>query len=196
MNLSQVCIADLRKSADELNELIYGTDLPYIAFAEDPEKDRAQLEKLAGRASEEKLSAEVPRIAGKVKVGGKDLVLYKKFPEKDGVIDMNKDYDKLPLLIQGSIFAADAVRAGNIKFDNRFEFLKEELFSIQFSEKNPKYHFINDVLYESERKSDEILSPPQSYEAGWYLEATEPAWQAICEGAKEDCSHIGAGAAA
>ena len=40
MKLSDVCIADLRLSADELNELIYETNKSYIVFDEDPERDK------------------------------------------------------------------------------------------------------------------------------------------------------------
>ena len=181
MKLSDVCIADLRASAEQLNELLYGTDCPYVVFAEDPDKDKAAIGQFLASCPEDAISPDVPRISGKVKVGGRAPLLYRKFPKENGVIDMGKDYDKVPLLLQGSVFSTAAVRAADIKFDERFEFLKEELFSIQFSEKYPKFYFIDKTVYESDRKSDEILSPPQSYEAGWYLEATEPMWEAISE---------------
>ena len=181
MNLSQVCIADLRKSADELNELIYETDLPYIAFAEDPDKDRSSIEKLVARCAKEGASADAVRISGKVSYGGEKLVLYGVFPEKSGVVDMNKDFNKCPVLLQGSIFRTDAIRSAGIKFDRRFAFIREELFSIQFSEKHSKYYYINDTVYDSSRKSDELASPPQAYKEGWYREVAEPAWNAICE---------------
>ena len=98
MNLSEVCIADLRLSADELNELVYGTERPYIVFAEDPE-DKTGLERFIAAVPQEALKSNVPRISGKSKfLDGankiRDLSLYRKFPDKSGVVDMTKDFDK------------------------------------------------------------------------------------------------------
>ena len=184
MNLSEVCIADLRLSADELNELVYGTERPYIVFAEDPE-DKTGLERFIAAVPQEALKSNVPRISGKSKfLDGankiRDLSLYRKFPDKSGVVDMTKDFHCVPVVLQASVFSTAAIREAGLKFDSRFEFLKEELFSVQFAEKYPKYYFINKHLYESKRKPDENLSPPQAYEAGWYLEAAKPLWDESC----------------
>ena len=185
MKLSEVCAADLRLSADQLNELIYGTDLPYIVFADDPDADQAALENFLAAIPQDAVKAGVPRIAGKVRFADKNLTLYRKFPDKSGVIDMAKDYHCVPVVIQGSVFSTAAVRETGLRFDSRFEFLKGELFSVQFTEKYPTYYFINKNVFESKKKSDEILSPPQSYEAGWYLECAAPAWDAICAAAED-----------
>ena len=184
MKLSEVCVADLRLSAEQLNELIYGTDLPYIVFAEDPE-DKTGLEHFLAAIPPEAVKDNVPRISGKSKFldGGnkvRDLSLYRKFPDKSGMVDMTKDFHCVPVVFQASVFSTAAIREAGLKFDSRFEFLKEELFSVQFSIKYPKYYFISKHIYQSKRKPDENLSPPQAYEAGWYLEAARPLWNEIC----------------
>jgi len=184
MKLSEVCIADLRSSAEQLNELLYGTDSPYVLFAEDPEKDRRAIERFVAGIPENVLSAAVPRAAGRVKFGETNPVLYSPFPSKDTVINMAKSYDQVPVFLQGSVFSTDAVRAAGIKFDERMEFLKEELFSIQFSVKNPEYYFLNGMVYESGRKSDELTSPPQAYQPGWYREM-DGLWNSVTEISEE-----------
>lgn len=191
MKLSDVCIADLNASAEELNKLMYETERPYIVFDEDPESNASQIGKLLSECEESLLTEEVPRITGKSKfLDGankvRDLTLYRKFPDKSGVVDMTADFHCVPVVLQGSVFSTAAIKAADLKFDSRFEFLKEELFSILFSERYPKFYFISKHVYASKRKPDENLSPPQAYEAGWYLEAAKPAWDVICEAAKAD----------
>ena len=189
MKLSDVCIADLRLSADELNELIYETNKSYIVFDEDPERDKAELERFIAAMPNKAVSDGIPRIAGKSKfLDGankvRDLSLYRKFPKNSGVIDTTVDYHCVPVVLQGSVFNTAAIREAGLKFDSRFEFLKEELFSVLFTEKNPKFYYLDKNVYQSKRKPDENLSPPQSYEAGWYLEAAQPLWDVLCASAE------------
>lgn len=184
MKQSEVCTADLRLSADQLNEIIYGTELPYIVFDENPEGNKSELERFLAAVPQEAVQSDAVRITGKSKFidGGnkvRDLSLYRKFPGKSGMVDMTKEFHCVPVVLQGSVFSTAAIKAAGLRFDSRFEFLKEELFSVQFSERYPKYYFISKHIYQSKRKPDENLSPPQSYEAGWYLEASKPLWDAI-----------------
>ena len=190
MKQSEVCTADLRLSADQLNEIIYGTELPYIVFDENPEENKSELERFLAAVPQEAVQSDAVRITGKSKFidGGnkvRDLSLYRKFPDKSGMVDMTKAFHCVPVVLQGSVFSTAAIKAADLRFDNRFEFLKEELFSVQFSERYPKYYFISKHIYQSQRKPDENLSPPQSYEAGWYLEASKPLWDAISSEGEE-----------
>ena len=151
MKLSDVCIADLNTSAEELNQLLYKTEKPYVVFNEDPESGTAKIEKFLSDCDESVLTDNVPRISGKSKfLDGankiRDLSLYRKFPDKSGAVDMTKDFHCVPVVLQASVFSTAAIREAGLKFDSRFEFLKEELFSVQFAEKYPKYYFINNIV--------------------------------------------------
>ena len=83
MKQSEVCTADLRLSADQLNEIIYGTELPYIVFDENPEENKSELERFLAAVPQEAVQSDAVRITGKSKFidGGnkvRDLSLYRK----------------------------------------------------------------------------------------------------------------------
>ncbi len=181
MSEELVEILNLNDSAEQLNNSIIKTEKPYIAFKEEKAKlSDGYFEQLIAYLEDNK---DIPAAQGLIKASSKEVFSsMKPYVDKEELFDSDENFAQVLLYPHGLVVRTDVLQNSKIKFNEDFEFVRNEAFALQFAKKFPKRWFNGKCIYKAKQKFNEVDRNGQdTRQANWYWESTEPLYNLLKE---------------